>query len=98
MNIYNLEKQATPAPWTVDEAQPSWPMHDLEHDGVWFTNLEESNAVLAAHCRNNFMKALEALKQLDTMCREDSRFMVTSDGRVHDLVERTIAELEEVKP
>ena len=40
----------------------------------------------------------ELRQQLDTMCREDSRFMVTSDGRVHDLVERTIAELEEVKP
>lgn len=60
MNIYELEKRATPAPWTVDGAKPSWPM-DYEE---FFTLQEQANALLASHCRNNFPKVLEALKQL----------------------------------
>jgi hypothetical protein len=70
-----------------------------KHHQPWDGCEERSriNAILVVHRWNNFMKVMEALKQLDTMCREDSRFMVTSDWRVHDLVEQTITECEEVK-
>lgn len=62
MTIYDLEKQATPMPWTVNESDPSWPMHSYELDGQFFTVVERANAKLSAHCRNHFMEALEALK------------------------------------
>lgn len=63
MKFQELNALAAPAPWTVDEAQPSWQMHDRAQGGAYFTTVEDANARLAAHCRNNFGKALAALKR-----------------------------------
>jgi hypothetical protein len=52
---------------------------------------------LREHKALHFDTVLEALERLDTMCREDARFMVTSDGSIHDFVEQTIAEAREMK-
>lgn len=63
MNIYDLDSNAEPAPWTVDDsAQPSWALHNNALDGEYYTNQEMANALMSAHCRNNFMKALGSLK------------------------------------
>lgn len=63
MNIYELEQKATPGPWEV--AHDSTGYH-AEHDGYPVLDgsepKDEINAMLSSHCRNNFMRALEALK------------------------------------
>jgi len=68
----------------------------LFSDSVW---LERKSLMerLEAYKAEHFDEVLEALKRLDTMCREDARFMVSSDARVHDFVEAVIAKSEKVK-
>ena len=50
--VYELEKQATPGPWVVD--------------GKFFPDEKdiEANQRMITHCRNHFMEALEALKEI----------------------------------
>ena len=84
MNVYELEKQAVPAPWTADSDMIS--IEDQAHmllDAVstpreWQAigisdseGLAEVTALchpmhakLLVHCRNNFVRAVEALKQI----------------------------------
>jgi len=93
MKFQELEARATPAPWTVDAAQPSWPVHDRASDGSWFTTTEEANARLAAHCRNNFGKALEALREIADMIQYETSFESPAYKRCWAL----IAELEDVQ-
>ena len=103
MNIYELEKQATPGPWsrcphTVDGVL-GYPTGD--HMGSRTVSIgsccnipisqRSENAALITHCRNNFMKALEALKEERGYHKEHGRI-----GRADQLSE-LIAELEEVK-
>lgn len=56
MTVYDLDKEATPAPWPTDLMEAV--------GGESGTTCHESNCNerLARHCRNNFMRALEALK------------------------------------
>jgi hypothetical protein len=72
MNVYDLEKKATPAPWVVLPGSNQKEIGTLgegtvlvsKHHPPW-EDCEPrciANSALAAHCRNNFMKALEALK------------------------------------
>jgi hypothetical protein len=71
MNIYDLDSEAQPAPWTVDDSTPpSWAMHHYLLDGGCYTKQEMANALMSAHCRNNFLKALAALKEEHRKVRE----------------------------
>ena len=71
MNIYELEKQATPGPlqsWTCESTDDSTiGLTPANPPQEWCAYVEgyrhKEAAALLAHCRNNFMKALEALKK-----------------------------------
>ena len=96
MNIYELEKQATPGPLAVTNdccgyaALAMTEMGESVFGGCG--DKGDANVRFAAHCRNNFMRALEFIKDHgpcngcsgrdDHMCGRD---------------ECLIAELEEVK-
>jgi len=100
VNIYELEKQATPGPlqsWTCESTDDSTiGLTPANPPQEWCAYVEgyrhKEAAALLAHCRNNFMKALEALK-----CVADCR----SADEAHDIIvnqfPELIAELEEVK-
>ena len=104
MNIYELEKKATPGPlmWSRAGSFGRVSRWDIQRDTQTvacvysITGLEsdprKADAQLLAHCRNNFMKALEALK-----CVADCR----SADEAHDIIvnqfPELIAELEDVK-
>lgn len=95
VNIYKLEKQATPGKWMVG-ASMGIHVNDGKPYIAQFLNKRtdaeyQANARLAAHWRNNFMRLLEALK----MCVNSPRIMDTSSEveKLSDL----IAEMEEVK-
>jgi len=67
MNIYELEKQATPGPLSVTHR--NWgevsDLHRIDCVAVasaFCPDKNKADAQLLAHCRNNFMRALEALK------------------------------------
>ena len=85
MNIYELEKKATPGPWTTIHGKGTC-FHEGNQDSVqkinpeteeseeeastiaefWPTapsSIAKRDAMLTAHCRNNFLRALEALKE-----------------------------------
>jgi len=92
MNVYDLEKQATPALWCADAmvmATTGTPtskrmLGSLISD-TYDLPRSVADAAYAAHCRNNFMKALEALnEQCDLTGCPKLRALIT--------------ELEEVKP
>ena len=90
MNIYELEKQATPGPWRKSRGE--FPTivtgkHCIGH----FYGTNESVCIdtrLAAHCRNNFMRALEALKKANrtlTMYHGDGS-VGPFDATIYELV------------
>ena len=67
--IYGLEKQATPGPFILADkeyytAEPHSLVAESEPDRKIAELYTENDAddILFAHCRNNFMKALGALK------------------------------------
>lgn len=74
MTIYELEKQATPGPWYKHEHVPFLYVGEnipkTQTSRSWVASFfmwgagrrNQENARLSAHCRNNFMRALEALK------------------------------------
>jgi len=73
MNIYELEKQATPGPWIPHRnGHPDDPggrgtnhiYSKQPYRIVSWSVANNADASLLSHCRNNFMKALEALKEL----------------------------------
>ena len=108
MNIYEIEKRATPGPWMASEG---WNIGErLDHDVV--TTCEEGggevvaevlkdpcshqlasmiNAKLIAHCRNNFLRALEALKNCETKLHDEGFYLEA------DFLHGKIKELEEVE-
>jgi hypothetical protein len=91
MNVYELEKQATPGPFHEDDgflyAGNGNIIANLSGDGFGL------DMTMIVHCRNNFMKALGALKtELAHRCREES------DQEGIDALDALIVELEEVKP
>ena len=87
MNVYELEKQATSGPLIVSNdccgysALAMTEMGENVFGGCG--DKGDANVRFAAHCRNNFMHALEALKEIH--------------GDVGPLwLKKLIAELEEV--
>lgn len=106
MSIYDLEKQATPKPWQKAEAGAIEPAGHYSHrvfainDAVVapangygeFADEARSNAALIAHCRNNFLKALEFVKAHEP-CMGCSGSDTLACGETKCL----IAELEEVE-
>ena len=111
MNIYDLEKQATAAPWfgrystVLGRTAPESPreQHICSTDENWLPCEEKiANGALIRHCRNHYMGALAALKNVEHKMEHDS----TCNVRYHDTAEcdcgkselqHLIAELEEVK-
>ncbi len=113
MNVYELEKLATPGPYVINK----WPDGSVVLEGRWFpvgqvfarkagegastwkAKNPEATANLLAHCRNNFMKALEALKtEHDTSVAYESNGLYSSPHcpEICDVCQ-LIKELEEVK-
>ena len=106
MNIYELEKQATPGRLTVDHDAGWWLYLDQEDSAnprgqrviaTFHDNRDEQVALvmLLAHCRNNFLKALAELRRLADNQAGFSEEQLIDHARV-DL--SLITELEEVKP
>jgi hypothetical protein len=95
--IYDLDKQATPAPWTC------WDDVVVKGDGPLTIAQfqDEKDARLAAYYRNSFMKALESLKIAKELLVAYKAF---DDGRTGldatlliDHLKNRIKELEEMK-
>jgi len=76
VNYYELKKQATIQPWTVDECPDALEYYTIRrHDGTPNGNtreypvatvFRETDAQLIAHCVNNFDQALSVLKKCRT--------------------------------
>lgn len=95
--IYDLDKQATPAPWTC------WDDVVVKGDGplsvAHFS--DEKDARLAAYYRNNFMNALDGLKVANSllvayMAFDDGKTGLNGEPLINHLKKR-IKELEEMK-
>jgi hypothetical protein len=96
MNIYELEKQATPGPY---ESGNGWlgpsgtPMRTGSPHFVNGSHAFPHDAKLLAHCRNNFMKALKGLHDLaDTI-----QYQTSFENAAYKECIALIKELEEVK-
>ena len=63
MNIYELEKQATPGPWKVmeDRIEGTY-IEGADRTMAFVSRAGFEDFKLVAHCRNNFLRALAALK------------------------------------
>jgi hypothetical protein len=95
MTIYELDKMATPGPFeavvhlgraqVIRGGNGGW---IAEFDHVPDYDKSAADARLLAHCRNNFMRALEALKTSNIAMKK---------GRMPGPWTMLIAELEEVK-
>jgi len=110
MTVYELEKQATPAPWKPADRP------DISDDGIECLRVfsisdaeiaplnaygecssrMRANAKLAAHCRNHFLRALEALKKAHSALEFPYEVPWTPEQLRNELCE-LITELEEVK-
>jgi len=92
MNIYELEKRATPGEIAVEKIGTAPKVFFTLEDTLGYEIADicgdkaEYDARLLAHCRNNYIKALEALKSRNDDC---------DCGHCHWCVQ--IKELEEVK-
>ena len=95
MNIYDLEKSATPKPWIVAEESCTrgtavWGGSDGAVNLFGGCDKWPENMMLAAHCRNHFMRALDALKAERAYHSEQKRI-----GRA-DQLDEVIKQLEHV--
>lgn len=66
MNIYELEKEATPGPWKVAAGftlETRQHRYIAQFDASESPHLAREDVILAAYCRNNFMRVLKALKE-----------------------------------
>ena len=105
MNIYELEKKATPGPWRVDKrfSIRGAPMKGQRHVGVTSIGPQmEANAALLKHCRNHFGEALEALKEQNRklkMYAQNKKPAGSIEWHVAQVQagQRLIAKLEEVE-
>ena len=104
MNIYDLEKQATAAPWfgrystVLGRTAPESPreQHICSTDENWLPCEEKiANGALIRHCRNNYMDALLTIKE----CREilDSEYPDHDPRHPSQWLDRELKELEEVE-
>ena len=104
MNVYELEKQATPEPWPLMEnAADSDMAAFVITDGMVRLMADprhpseaRANAKLLAHCRNNFMRALEALKVMTQIVLQEYPLHDKRNRKARAVLD-TITELEEVK-
>jgi hypothetical protein len=102
VNVYELEKRATPGPLIVTNDCCGYSALAMTEQGESVFGgcgkRGDADVRLAAHCRNNFLKALEALKQqLDIGAFAGDRLPIKV-WQAHAAKLRTlIAELEEVK-
>ena len=101
MNVYELEKKATPGPLhmkrlssdeegCVDEGIT---LHGADGGMVAHTYGNPEEFLLLAHCRNHFIEALEALKNAPTQWNDKHDELVVSKAYLNDL----IAKLETVE-
>ena len=69
MNIYELEKRATPGPLYVAD-DDAWVLTSQHPDGgdIAHSYGNKEDVILLAHCRNHFLEALEALKEEHEAC------------------------------
>jgi len=98
MNYYKMEQLATPRPWHVRYVDtpaygtlPQIMSSDTQIEASGFLHNGFVHSALLAHCRNNFIKALEALKKMRSEMTGD---ITLSQWEWYD---NQIAELEEVK-
>lgn len=108
MNIYELEKQATPGP-LMHRGEGTLAFDDghcrIIYHRASTKKQDAATAALLAHCRNNFMRALEALQQANDRIKAEHGWCVSSVGHLDDCAvceqarenDALIAELEEVK-
>jgi len=104
MNFYDLNNLATPDPLIVSKVFGIGQTLATSDDSVpvCFCDItgqpNKHNALLLAHCRNNFLKALEALKRDARLfnCIADSENSGLASDRFDEL-QSLIKELEEVK-
>lgn len=109
MNIYDLEKQASPGPWFVQRRNTrsygnlpevmSTPTQGIT--GVLLHN-GDVNAALIVHCRNNFVKALKFVRDNKPDCHTCSDIENCDkwfDGECSDMKKwaKLVKELEQVK-
>lgn len=109
MNIYELEKLATPGPWFGTQSsvlgrtapEVTRETHICSTDENWLPHSEQdANGALIRHCRNNFMKALEALKYMVRFAECNGMLNCHDEPQEYCEVcraRKVIAELEEVK-
>ena len=111
MKFQELEARATPGKLEVHRCQdhlvlrtgPSRPIRDQRYVAyMTHGDMGRDDALLLAHCRNNFGKALAALKQaqreLDPLYAHAVNTGIAEAGDPpHRQVARAIAELEDVK-
>jgi len=80
MNIYELEKQATPGPWEVERdpgggASGLFPTNILTGnsglDEVASMIDRDEDAKLIAHCRNNMVPLLKAARRIVNLISDD---------------------------
>jgi hypothetical protein len=120
MNIYELEKQATPGPWRHHKTNvhltppPPESYRDLGtfDPDIWLPQLigvgqQEldvrhdralHDAALTVHCRNNFLRALEALKEMQQLgAFVGDRLPIKVGQPIMMKLHNIIKELEEVR-
>ena len=108
MNVRDLEKQATPGALEVyeikdGEGRPAFVLRPLDGTQQWWAAevegyAAEAGAKMLAHCRNNFLAALDALKRdrelFDAIGdTENSRMAADRDLELYAMIK----ELEEVE-
>lgn len=108
MTVYDLDKLATPGPLRVLAEYGNRIAGKDEHLMCVCecssvdepdTIKREADAKLVAHCRNNFMKALEALKADRQLiaCLEFPKSFHLSKAEVLENLDKAIGELVEIK-
>lgn len=96
MNIYELDKLCDPAPWNDNTGSGE----TINSPDDWVCIVQDNdvrshNNTMIRHCRNNFMRALEALKRLAVVA--DSEYPVTDERHPdNDGTNKLIKELETV--
>ena len=85
MNVYELEKQATPGPWPMDIT-----VSVGEATGGTTCSESNCNERLSRHCRNNFLRALEAYKRLVQAARDNGCLCLFDEAHDKLITELTL--------
>jgi hypothetical protein len=102
--IYELEAQATPKPWVLTGGFTLSHRHRYvaQFDATHEPQTAAADSALTAHCRNNYMEALAALKfaqrELDLLYAHAMNTGIHEAGDPpHRYIARKIKKLEEVQ-